>query len=153
MPAHPFSPLGRRRFACAAVASLAACASAPPADEDGAHGAAVPVLGARTVDLAAGKFLELNCEVPASAVVAATAPGAFESHFVSDQSIAWNIHEHAGDDVNVLGEGTGLTGQSRFVPSHPGPVSLLWKNTAAQAAHLTLQMDAVPPGTTCSWYP
>ncbi len=137
----------------ATALAVTACASAPPADDGGPPVGAVQVLGARNVELAAGKFLELNCDVPASAIVAATAPGAFEGHFASDQSIAWNIHEHAGPDVAILGEGTGLTGSLRFVPTHPGPVSLLWKNASEAVAHLALTMDAVPPGTTCSWYP
>lgn len=141
-------------FSLRAVAAfaLSACASAPPAADRPPVGP-VQVLGDRTVELAAGKFLELNCEVPASAIIAATAPGAFESHFASDQSIAWNIHEHAGQDVAILGEGTGLTRQLRYVPTHPGPVSLLWKNASDAVAQLALTMDAVPPGTTCSWYP
>ena len=150
---HALAPIVRSFFpGVAAALALSACASAPPAD-DGPPVGPAQVLGERTVAIAAGKFLELNCEVPASAIIAATAPGAFESHFASDQSVAWNIHEHAGKDVAILGEGTGLTGQLRYVPSHPGPVSLLWKNASDAVAHLALTIDAVPPGTTCSWYP
>jgi hypothetical protein len=149
-----FAASGRSTVMRAAAAlGLSACASAPPADGDAAPLGSAQVLGDRNVDLAAGKFLELNCDVPASAIVAATAPGAFEGHFASDQAIAWNIHEHAGQDVAILGEGPGLTGQLRVVPTHPGPVSLRWKNASEAVAHLALTMGAVPPGTTCSWYP
>lgn len=132
------------------------CGSASPAGEGtppDPHAAHDALLGDRTVVLEAGKFLELNCEVPASAIVAATAPGAFEFKFASDQSIAWNLHEHDGHEVKILGEGTAMVGSHRFIPSHPGPVSLLWKNASDAVAHVALHLDSVPPGTGCTWYP
>lgn len=127
---------------------LTACASnAPRADHPD------ELVRERRVEIAAGKVVELNLDVPVSTIVAAMPIDPIEVVFEGSGELAWNIHVHQDGKVEILAEGTHLSGVIRHVPSRPGPISVLWENRSAQAVSATIRVDRLPAGTTAEWYP
>jgi len=102
----------------------------------------------RRFEIAAGKMVELNLDVPASTIVAAEP---IEVVFEASVAVAWNIHVHDGQEVQYLQQGTDASGVLLYTPSRPGPISLLWENKTGATVSATIRVDGLPVGTTAHW--
>ena len=102
----------------------------------------------RRFEIAAGKMVELNLDVPASTIVAAEP---IEVVFEASVAVAWNIHVHDGQEVQYLQQGTDASGVLLYTPSRPGPISLLWENKTGATVNATIRVDGLPVGTTAHW--
>lgn len=105
----------------------------------------------REFEIAPGAMVEIDLDVPASTIVAAVPVDPVEVAFEASGPIAWNIHVHDGDKVEVLQQGNDLAGVLLYTPSRPGPVSLMWENKGGTALTTTIRIDGLPAGTTARW--
>jgi len=111
----------------------------------------------RRFEIAAGKMVELNLDVPASTIVAAepidpiNPIDPIEVVFEASVAVAWNIHVHDGQEVQYLQQGTDASGVLLYTPSRPGPISLLWENKTGATVNATIRVDGLPVGTTAHW--
>jgi len=113
-----------------------------------------PIVGERSVTIAAGKLVELNLDVPVSTLVAAVPIDPIEVAFEASDVLAWNIHVHPESGApEVVQEGMHAVGVILHTPGRPGPISLLWENRGAAPITVTLRVMSLPAGTTGEWYP
>jgi hypothetical protein len=70
----------------------------------------------------AGKFAEINLQMPAGAQA--------NADYVVEEggNIEWNVHSHPGKDVVVHDEGDGPKGNLAFTAPEDGAYSYLWEN-------------------------
>ena len=108
-----------------------ACGSAAPDTADAGSATPTPL---EDVVLAAGGFAEIDLEMAAGAATEVT--------FQATGALAWNVHSHDGDAVEIHAEGTGATGKLRFAAPSAGLYSYMWKNTGDATVRLTAHLAA-----------
>ena len=153
------------RLVLLSVLALAACASSHPRtrsltlpeDTEGQQGGEFK--RERRIEIAAGKVVEINIDVPASTVVAAMPIEPLEVVFEASVPLSWNVHLHMGsepgedeENIEVLVEGNDASGIIRHTPSRPGVVSVIWENDGDAPVSATIRVDKMPAGSKGGWF-
>jgi hypothetical protein len=119
----------------ALLAALAACGDPGPVVHDGPVPPTLPVL--------AGGAAEVNVDVPAGSQVTAV--------FAAAAPLAWDIHVHRGDQVEIREQGTDAARTLRIAPATGGAYSLLWQNPGDADLELDLTLTLAGGASIISW--
>jgi hypothetical protein len=117
------------------AAALAACGEPGPVVHDGPVPPTLPVV--------AGGAAEVNVDVPAGSQVTAV--------FAAAAPLAWDIHVHRGDQIEIREQGTDAARTLTVAPVTGGAYSLLWQNPGEADLELDLALTLAGGATVISW--